>query len=76
MMISLAIEVVTAVVAIFFIKTLDVSPLHAAGGMGVITVLTSLKKYFFEQHPIKLILINESYKLVCYLVVGIIALFA
>ncbi len=76
MMISLAIEVVTAVVAIFFIKTLDVSPLHAAGGMGVIAVLASLKKYFFEQRPIKLILINESYKLVCYLVVGIIALFA
>ena len=42
MMIYLAIEVVTAVVAIFFIKTLDVSPLHAAGGMGVITVLASL----------------------------------
>ena len=42
MMISLAIEVVTAVVAIFCIKTLDVSPLHAAGGMGVITVLASL----------------------------------
>ncbi|NQN36407.1 DUF1761 domain-containing protein [Streptococcus suis] len=76
MMISLAIEVLTAVVAIFFIKTLDVSPLHAAGSMGVIAVLASLKNYVFEQRPIKLILINESYKLVCYLVVGIIALFA
>ena len=76
MMISLAIEVVTAVVAIFFIKTLDVSPLHAAGGMGVIAVLASLKDYVFEQRPIKLILINESYKLVCYLVEGIIALIA
>lgn len=76
MMISLAIEVVTAVVAIFFIKTVDVSPLHAAGGMGVIAVLASLKNYVFEQRPIKLILINESYKLVCYFVVGIIALFA
>ncbi|CYV08198.1 membrane protein [Streptococcus suis] len=75
-MISLAIEVLTAVVAIFLIKTLDVSPLHAAGGMGVIAVLASLKNYVFEQRPIKLILINESYKLVCYLVVGIIALFA
>ncbi|MFZ2952727.1 MAG: DUF1761 domain-containing protein [Streptococcus suis] len=79
MMISLAIEIVTAVVAIFFIKTVDVSPLHAAGGMGVIAVLAvlaSLKNYVFEQRPIKLILINESYKLVCYFVVGIIALFA
>ncbi|HEL2279092.1 TPA: DUF1761 domain-containing protein [Streptococcus suis] len=76
MMISLVIEVLTAVVAIFFIKTLDVSPLHAAGGMGVIAVLASLKNYIFEQRPINLILINESYKLVCYLVVGIIALFA
>ncbi|HFI0446543.1 TPA: DUF1761 domain-containing protein [Streptococcus suis] len=76
MMISLAIEVLTAVVTIFFIKTLDVSPLHAAGGMGVIAILASLKNYVFEQRPLNLILINESYKLVCYLVVGIIALFA
>lgn len=76
MVISLVIEVLTAVVAIFFIKTLDVSPLHAAGGMGVIAILASLKNYVFEQRPINLILINESYKLVCYLVVGILALFA
>ncbi|HEL1541087.1 TPA: DUF1761 domain-containing protein [Streptococcus suis] len=76
MVISLVIEVLTAVVAIFFIKTLGVSPLHAAGGMGVIAVLASLKNYVFEQRPINLILINESYKLVCYLVVGILALFA
>ncbi|WP_074416217.1 DUF1761 domain-containing protein [Streptococcus suis] len=76
MVISLVIEVLTAVVVIFFIKTLGVSPLHAAGGMGVIAVLASLKNYVFEQRPINLILINESYKLVCYLVVGILALFA
>lgn len=76
MVISLVIEVLTAVVAIFFIKTLGVSPLHAAGGMGVIAVLASLKNYVFEQRPLNLILINESYKLVCYLVVGILALFA
>lgn len=75
MAISLVIEVLTAIIAIFFINTLDISPLHAAGGMGVIAVLASLKNYVFEQRPINLILINESYKLVCYLVVGIIALF-
>ncbi|RRN49341.1 DUF1761 domain-containing protein [Streptococcus suis] len=74
--ISLVIEVLTAIIAIFFIKNLDISPLHAAGGMGVIAVLASLKNYVFEQRPINLILINESYKLVCYLVVGILALFA
>lgn len=76
MVISLVIEVLTAIITIFFIKTLGVSPLHAAGGMGVIAVLASLKNYVFEQRPINLILINESYKLVCYLVVGILALFA
>lgn len=76
MVISLVIEVLTAIIAIFFIKNLDISPLHAAGGMGVIAVLASLKNYVFEQCPINLILINESYKLVCYLVVGILALFA
>lgn len=76
MVISLVIEVLSAIITIFLIKTLDVSPLHAAGGMGVIAVLASLKNYIFEQRPINLILINESYKLVCYLVVGILALFA
>ncbi|MGQ7369705.1 DUF1761 domain-containing protein [Streptococcus suis] len=76
MVISLVIEMLTAIIAILFIKTLGVSPLHAAGGMGVISVLASLKNYIFEQRPINLILINESYKLVCYLVVGILALFA
>ncbi|HFI0676515.1 TPA: DUF1761 domain-containing protein [Streptococcus suis] len=76
MVISLAIEVLTAIIAIFFIKNLDISPLYTAGGMGVIAVLASLKNYVFEQRPVNLILINESYKLVCYLVVGIIALFA
>lgn len=76
MVISLAIEVLTAIIAIFFIKNLDISPLYTAGGMGVIAVLASLKNYVFEQRPLNLILINESYKLVCYLVVGIIALFA
>ncbi len=54
MTISLAIEVVTAVVAIFFIKTLDVSPLDVVVGMGVIAVLASLKNYVFEQGPISL----------------------
>lgn len=76
MMYSLAIEVFTAVLALFFIQTLDVSPLHAAGGMGVIAILSSLKNYIFEQRPVKLILINEGYKLVCYLILGSVALFA
>ncbi|HFI0083947.1 TPA: DUF1761 domain-containing protein [Streptococcus suis] len=76
MMLSVIIEVIFAVLLMIYIQTLGVSPLHAAGGMGVIAVLASLKNYVFEQRPINLILINESYKLVCYLVVGIIALFA
>ncbi|MFX3893605.1 DUF1761 domain-containing protein, partial [Streptococcus suis] len=39
MMISLAIEVLTAVVAIFLINTIDVSPHNSAGGMGVISFI-------------------------------------
>ena len=76
MVLSFAIEVVTAIALMIFIQTLGVSPLHAAGGMGVFAVLSSLKNYIFEQRPIQLIVINESYKLICYLVVGILALFA
>ncbi len=75
MVMSLAIEIVTAIALMIFIQTLGVSPLHAAGGMGIVAILSSLKNYFFEQRSVQLIVINESYKLICYLVVGIFALF-
>ncbi|WP_342748315.1 hypothetical protein [Streptococcus penaeicida] len=35
------------------------------------TVLSGLKNYFFEQRPVKLILINESYKIVAFMVIGL-----
>lgn len=76
MMLSVIIEVIFAVLLMIYIQTLGVSPLHAAGGMGVFAIISSLKNYLFEQRSIQLILINESYKLVCYLVVGVLALFA
>ena len=75
MVMSLAIEIVTAIALMIFIQTLGVSPLHAAGGVGIGAILSSLKNYFFEQRSVQLIVINESYKLICYLVVGIFALF-
>ncbi|HHT7802721.1 TPA: DUF1761 domain-containing protein [Streptococcus suis] len=76
MMLSVIIKVIFAVLLMIYIQTLSVSPLHAAGGMGVFAIISSLKNYLFEQRSIQLILINESYKLVCYLVVGVLALFA
>lgn len=76
MVLSVIIEIIFAVSLMIYIQTLGVSPLHAAGGMGVFAIISSLKNYLFEQRSIQLILINESYKLVCYLVVGVLALFA
>lgn len=78
MAISAILEIIIAIVTLVFIKSLNVnlSPLHVAGGMGVISALSSVKNYLFEQRPIQLILINESYKVICYLVTGIIAIFA
>ena len=61
MVMSLAIEIVTAIALMIFIQTLGVSPLHAAGGMGIVAILSSLKNYFFEQRSVQLIVINESY---------------
>lgn len=75
MMLSAIIEVIFAVLLMIYIQTLGVSPLHAAGGMGIFAIISSIKNYLFEQRPIQLILINETYKLVCYLVVGVFALF-
>lgn len=78
MAISAILEIIIAIVTLVFIKSLNVnlSPLHVAGGMGIISALSSVKNYLFEQRPIQLILINESYKVICYLVTGIIAIFA
>lgn len=78
MAISAILEIIIAIVTLVFIKSLNVnlSPLHVAGGMGVISALSSVKNYLFEQRPIQLILINESYKVICYLVTGIIAILA
>lgn len=75
MIVTFIIEVLTSVLLMIFIKTLNISTLHAVGGLGVFSILSSLKNYIFEQRPINLILINESYKLVCFLVVGIFGLF-
>lgn len=76
MVLSLLFEILTAIIAVFFIKSLGISPLYAASLMGLLSALASVKNYLFEQRPIQLILINETYKTICFLIAGLFALMA
>lgn len=76
MVLSLLFEILTAIIAVFFIKSLGISPLYAASLMGLLSALASVKNYLFEQRPIQLILINETYKVICFLIAGLFALMA
>lgn len=76
MMFSAVFEISFAIVTVFFLKNLGISPLYAAVMMGLLAALSSIKNYLFVKSPIQLIVLNESYKVICYLVVGICALFA
>lgn len=71
MMMTLIVEVIISILTILFL-----SAIHAATPLnvlviGIITVLSGLKNYFFEQKSLTLILINESYKMVAFMVIGL-----
>ncbi|WP_373756751.1 DUF1761 domain-containing protein [Streptococcus ferus] len=67
------IEIVTACLTIVFLNALTINPISSAAIIGLLSVLSALKNYLFERRPINLILINEGYKWICFLVAGIFA---
>lgn len=71
MMMTLIVEVIISIVTILFLSAIHAAtPLNALV-IGIITVLSGLKNYFFEQKSLTLILINESYKMVAFMVIGL-----
>lgn len=71
MLMTVIVEVIISIVTILFLSAINAAtPLNAII-IGIITVLSGLKNYFFEQRPVKLILINESYKIVAFVVIGL-----
>ncbi len=75
MMMTMIVEVIISIITIYFLNAIHSATLSSALIIGLITVLSGLKNYFFEQKPVQLILINESYKLVAFLVIGLALLF-
>ncbi|MCZ8466264.1 DUF1761 domain-containing protein [Streptococcus uberis] len=71
MMMTLIVEVIISILTILFLSAIHAeTPLNALV-IGIITVLSGLKNYFFEQKSLTLILINESYKMVAFMVIGL-----
>ncbi len=75
MIMTLIVEVIISMVTILFLSALNAATPINAMIIGLITILSGLKNYFFEQRPLKLILINESYKLMAFIIIGLALLF-
>lgn len=71
MIMTLIVEVIISIVTILFLSAINAATPINALIIGIITILSGLKNYFFEQRPVKLILINESYKLVAFIIIGL-----
>ncbi|VTS22063.1 membrane protein [Streptococcus porcinus] len=71
MIMTLIVEVIISIITILFLSAINAATPINALIIGLITILSGLKNYFFEQRPVKLILINESYKLVAFIIIGL-----
>ncbi|GAB7390863.1 DUF1761 domain-containing protein [Lactococcus garvieae] len=68
MVLTLFIEILVAFLAFFLISKLELPVFNAGLLIAAVTVASSLKNYLFERKSVKLILINEGYKIVCILI--------
>ncbi|WBF52538.1 DUF1761 domain-containing protein [Macrococcoides canis] len=72
---AVVVEVIVSLCVFFLLTHIDLNVLCAGAVIGLISVLSSLKNYFFEMKSIKLILINESYRMICFMIMAIAAYF-
>lgn len=68
MIMTLIVEVIISMLTILFLSALNAATPINAMIIGLIAILSGLKNYFFEKRPLKLILINESYKLMAFII--------
>lgn len=64
MIVTLLVEIAVALVVSFILIHLDLDIYIGGLLIAVAAILSAIKNYVFEMKPFKLILINESYKLV------------
>ena len=75
MIAAVVVEVIVSLVVFFLLSHTNLNVLYAGATIGLISVLSSLKNYFFEMKSLKLILINESYRMICFIVMATVAYF-
>lgn len=68
---SLIIEIAVSFLVLFIISKVQLFVLTAGAIIASISVLSALKNYIFEQKSLKLILINESYKFLCIMIMTV-----
>ena len=68
MIATLLIEIAVAFLVAFMITQSQLSVFYSGILIAGIAILSALKNYLFEQRSIKLIVINESYKFICIMI--------
>ncbi|MEB7784186.1 DUF1761 domain-containing protein [Mammaliicoccus sciuri] len=71
MLISLITEILVAFLIFYLLHHINLNVIFGGVVIAFIAVASSLKNYLFEMKSIKLILINESYKIVCIMIMTI-----
>lgn len=71
MIVTLIIEIGLSFLIIYVSRLSSLPPIYTGIVVGSIAVLPSIKNYLFEQKSITLILINESYKFICIMIMAV-----
>lgn len=73
MIMGLVVEVLISFLVFFLLSHTTLNILCAGSIVAIISVFSSLKNYFFEMRSFKLIMINESYKFICIIIMTLAA---
>ncbi|MCE4957317.1 DUF1761 domain-containing protein [Macrococcoides caseolyticum] len=75
MIYTFLLEIVVAFLVFFLLSHTDLNIFCAGFTIAIIAIFSALKNYFFEMKSFKLIAINESYKLICIMIMTLAAYF-
>lgn len=75
MVTGLFVEILVSLLVFFLLSHTDLNNFCAGAVIGLVSIFSALKNYFFEMKSFKLIAINESYKLICIMIMTLAAHF-
>lgn len=75
MIYTFILEIIVALLVFFLLSHTNLNIFCAGFIIAIISIFSALKNYFFEMKSFKLIAINESYKLICIMIMTTAAYF-